>query len=182
MDPHVSPGVPKEFSILGIGDIYMRVRYPEVTQKIIEEYFGFKKYGEITENGLRVLLFGFDENEFRHEIHIIEDKKSPLQEEGVGAVHHFSFGVETKNDLELLQVELERKNFPNSGIVDREFIVSSYFREANDNLFEIATPLSKEEKDFPQQHKPFEEIPLFLPEFLEKKRKEIEFNVNYDFR
>ena len=181
MNPYNAPDIPEKYSILGIGDIYIRVRYTEATEKIIENYFGFSKYNEIVENNRKISLFRFDGSPFRHEIHIIEDRKAPLQELGVGGIHHISFGVEDISDLKILQEKLEYRNFQNSGIVDREFITSSYFREANDNLFEVATPLLKDRKEFPEQNKDFDEIPLFLPEFLEKDRKEIEVNVNYKF-
>ncbi len=181
MNPYVADDIPKEHSILGIGDIYLRVRYTEPTQKIIEEFFGFVKYNEIIKNNLKISLFKFYDNDFKHEIHIIEDKNSSLEDLGIGGVHHISFGVETIEDLEYLQQKLEEKNFVNSNIVDREFIISSYFREANNILFEVATPLSKDKKEFPLQNQNFDEITLYLPKFLEKNRKEIEFNVNYQF-
>lgn len=181
MDPYVAKDILKEHAILGIGDIYLRVRYTEPTQKIIEEFFGFEKYNEIVENNLKISLFKFDDNSFKHEIHIIEDKNSPLKNLGIGGIHHISFGVETVEDLNKLQQKLDEKSFTNSNIVDRDFIVSSYFREANNLLFEVATPLSKEKEEFPSQNQNFDEIPLYLPEFLEKNRKEIEFNVNYQF-
>ncbi|MDO5088291.1 MAG: VOC family protein [Leptotrichiaceae bacterium] len=181
MEPFIVEDIPEEHAILGIGDVYLRVRYTEPTQKIIEENYGFEKYGETVWNDFKVSMFRFEDSPFKHEIHIIEDKKSRLQHLGTGGIHHIAFGVEDVEDLEELQKELDEKNVQSSGIVNREFIVSSYFREPNYNLFETATPLSKGKDSFPKQGRKFHEIPLFLPEFLEKKREEIERNVNFKF-
>lgn len=182
MEPFVAEDIPEEHAVLGIGDIHLRVRYTEPTQKILENNYGFEKYDEITVNNLKVSLFRFKNSPFKHEIHIIEDKASEIQRLGVGGIHHIAFGVESVEDLKVLQKELEDKNVQNSGIIDREFIVSSYFREPNFNLFETATPLNKEKESFPEQGKQFHEIPLFLPEFLENRREEIERNVNYELK
>lgn len=182
MEPFVAEDIPEEHAVLGIGDIYLRVRYTEPTQKILENNYGFEKYDEITVNNLKASLFRFKNNPFKHEIHIIEDKASEIQRLGVGGIHHIAFGVESVEDLKVLQKELEDKNVQNSGIIDREFIVSSYFREPNFNLFETATPLNKGKESFPEQGKQLHEISLFLPEFLENRREEIERNVNYELK
>ena len=60
-------------------------------------------------------------------------------------------------------------------------MISSYFREANHLLFETATPLIKDKKIISEQKNNFDEIPLFLPKFLENRRKRIEKNINFKF-
>lgn len=91
------------------------------------------------------------------------------------------FGVESVDDLEELQQKIDEKNYLSSGIKNREFMVSSYFRESNHLLFETATSLDRSSKDLPEQGQDFDEIPLFLPEFLERKRERIEKNLNFKF-
>ncbi|MBF0715466.1 VOC family protein [Gemelliphila palaticanis] len=181
MDPYVHPDINPEHAILGIGEVHFRVRYTEPTEQILTNFFEFEKYNEIVDNDFKVSLLKIKDNPFGHEIHIIEDKKSQTSFNGVGGIHHIAFGVESIEDLELLQQKLDDKNFTSSGIVDREFIKSSYFRDPNFLLFEVATPLTKEKKDLPEQNKPFDEIPLFLPDFLEHDRQVIETNVDYKF-
>ena len=182
MNPYIHEGIPEEYSVLGIGDVYLRLRYTEPTQKILENYYGFKKYGETEFYNRKITLLKSENSPFKHEIHIIEDKDSPVEINGVGGIHHVAFGVESVDDLEELQQLINEKNYLNSGIKDREFMVSSYFREANYLLFETATPLNRNSKELPEQKKDFDEIPLFLPEFLERKRERIEKNINSKFK
>ena len=182
MNPFVKEGIPKEHAILGIGDVYLRVRYTEPTQKILEDYYGFKKYGETKFYDWKISLFKSENSPFKHEIHIIEDKDSAVERNGVGGIHHIAFGVESVDDLEELQQKINEKNYLSSGIKNREFMVSSYFRKANHLLFETATPLDRSSKDLPEQGQDFDEIPLFLPEFLERKRERIEKNLNFKFQ
>ena len=181
MDPFITEGIPEEYAILGIGDIHLRVRYTEPTQKILEDYYGFKKYNKFKFYDRKVTLFRFEENLFKHEIHIIEDKDSAVERNGVGGIHHIAFGVKDIEDLKELQEKIEEKNYFNSGIKNREFMISSYFREANHLLFETATPLIKDKKIIPEQKNNFDEIPLFLPKFLENRRERIEKNINFKF-
>ena len=182
MYPFVKEGIPKKHAILGIGDVYFRVRYTEPTQKILENYYGFIKYGETEFYNHKISLFKSEDNPFGHEIHVIEDKDSAVERNGVGGIHHIAFGVESVSDLEELQQKIDEKNYLGSGIKNREFIVSSYFREASHLLFETATPLNRSSKDLPEQGKDFDKIPLFLPKFLESKRERIERNIDFKFQ
>lgn len=178
MNAYVSPEIEAAHAIQGIAAIHMRVRYPEATGKLLVNYFNFYLAKKFEDNGFTVWVYRNDDSDFQHEVHIIEDKTSAIQRLGVGGIHHVAFGVESVADLQQLQEDLDNKNVISSGIVDREFIVSSYFREPNYNLFEVATPLNKSPESFPNQQLAFDEIPLFLPEFLEAQRESIERDVN----
>lgn len=174
MKPHVAVDIPVEFAIAGIAGVELRVRYPKATARLLMDTFGFVFAGETAFYGRRVEIYQFNGEIFPHEVHLIEDKDSPIQRLGVGGIHHVAFGVESVNDLQELVEDLNDRNKVHSGIVNREFMASSYFREANYNLFEVATPFL-ETKVIEADADTFEDIPLFLPDFLENRRTEIEY-------
>jgi glyoxalase family protein len=62
----------------------------------------------------------------------------PPAQQGAGGVHHVAFRSEDA-DYEAWADRLNRAGVPNSGMVDRYWFRSLYFREPNGILFEIAT-------------------------------------------
>lgn len=171
--PYVHPGVDEKYAILALGEVHLRARYLEPTKRQLENFFDFEEVEKISAFGKEVTIFRHD-NVFKHEVHVIEDKDAPDQRLGVGDIHYVAFGVETKDDLENLQLQLDDLNIPSSGIKNRDFMFSSYFRDPTNNVFEVATPITKKRETFPKQNQEFGEIPLFLPDFLADKRAEIE--------
>lgn len=174
--PFVADGIPKEHAILGISSLHMRVRYLEATERMLNNTFLFKKINELSAFGKQVVIFQFD-NKFKHKIHVIVDKDSPNQHLGVGAIHHIAFGVESIDDLTAIVEDLDIRNINRSEIKNRDFMHSLYFRDATRNVIEVATPL-REKGIIIDQNEKFENIDLFLPDFLEDKREEIENNLN----
>ena len=75
---------------------------------------------------------------------------------------------------ELTQVDslLEEKNFTNSGIKDREFFKSLYFREPNHLLFEVATKGLLDAEAYENQSSNFDEIPFICLTFWQIKENE----------
>lgn len=176
-NPYVAKDIPAEYAIIGIGDIYLRLRYVEPTQQILENYFGFQFQRKVFQQNSNITILEFLNNRFYHEVHLIEDRKNKKQELGVGGIHHVAFGVEEREDLEELVKILDNRNITHSDIIDRDFMYSIYFREPNHTLFEVATPLREPRNNFPLQEGDFRLIPLYLPPFFEEKREEIERNL-----
>lgn len=174
--PYVSDDIPKEHAILGISSLHMRVRYLEPTERMLENTFSFKKINKLSAFGKHVVIFQFD-NKFKHKIHVIVDKDSPNQHLGVGAIHHIAFGVENIDDLSEIVEDLDMRNIARSELKNRDFMHSLYFRDATRNVIEVATPISDKGIIIDQKEK-FENIELFLPEFLEDRREEIENYLN----
>lgn len=165
--------ISSEHMILGIDSVHLRVRYPQATANILEELYGLSMIKETEQSGLPTIILSKPNTLFNQEIHIIEDKENPVTKEGVGSVHHIAFSVKSKADLERLEEQITERNFTNSGIKNREFFHSIYFREPNKLLIETATEeteLIKETYDGLS----FDEVPLYLPSFLERKRRIIE--------
>lgn len=89
---------------------------------------------------------------------------------GVGTVHHIAFEVDNKEDLEVLKEELRTQGYYTSGIKDRKYFTSLYFKEKGGVVIEIATKGPGFTVD-----EPFEELGknLMLPEQFEPYREEI---------
>ena len=90
--------------------------------------------------------------------------------QSAGTVHHIAWGTTDAEQGEWLR-QLNEIGIPNSGLVDRHYFHSVYFREPGGVLFELAT----EEPGFTVDG-PVEELGkrIILPPFLEHRRAEVE--------
>jgi glyoxalase family protein len=93
---------------------------------------------------------------------------------GIGSIHHIAFAVDDEHQQREIMKKLSSLGIRNSGIINRLWFKSLYFRDLNGNLLEIATVGPGYEID----EKP-EELgkKLVLPPWLEKYRKEIELKL-----
>ena len=90
---------------------------------------------------------------------------------GRGNIHHIAMAVEDDEEQLKIKRRLDVAGFHNSGIIDRFWFHSLYFREPDGNLLEIATKTPGYTVD-----EPVEKLgeSLILPPWIEPKRKEIE--------
>ena len=58
---------------------------------------------------------------------------------GVGATHHFAFGVGTEDELDGWRRYLESRGVPCTEVLEREFFKSIYLRDPDGHIVEIAT-------------------------------------------
>lgn len=173
LKPYLPSDMPSQHAILGLAQIHVRVRELVPVLDLLRDVFDFRAGEAFRDQGLMVYPLIFD-NAFGHQIHLIEDRTSPISVIGVGGIHHLALGVASKDDLEGLATYLDSQNLRHTGLVDRDFMTSLYFRAPNYLMFEVATALYRERTHFPAQGLPFRDLPLFLPEFLEKERTAIE--------
>lgn len=169
--------IPVEHAILGIDAIQLRVQYAAATKQPLVDYLHWheKETVPFFETAHEVTVLENHHPQFYQEVHIIDDRTNPLAIEGIGGVHHVAFGVEDTQELTQVDSLLDEKNFTNSGIKDREFFKSLYFREPNHLLFEIATQKGLLDAEaYENQSSNFDEIPLYLPHFLADQRERIE--------
>jgi len=108
------------------------------------------------------------------ELHVaVQPDLSPARQ-GAGGVHHVAFRTPTYAEHDAWVERLTELGIPNSGLVDRYYFRSLYFREPNGILFEIAS-------DVPGFAVDEDEATLgervALPPFLEPRRKEIVANL-----
>ena len=157
--------VPAEHQIQGMGTVEITVKNMYKLKATLAEIFGYSVAQE-TEN--TALMQSVNEELFG-EIYIIE-QDGPSEKPGRGSIHHLAIRV--KDDAELLywDEQVKQRGFMSSGIVDRFYFKSLYFRESNGILFEIATdgPGFLVDGDIDTLGEQ-----LDLPDFLEAKRADI---------
>ncbi|MGQ7354855.1 VOC family protein [Streptococcus suis] len=177
MLPVETKDIPVDVAILGIAGIQMRVREEKALIDLLEDRFGFVEEYRYKYQGQEVISLVFD-NEFQHRVQVIVDKESKISVIGVGGIHHVAFGVLDESDLEEMVDHLNLQNRPHSGIINRDFMHSLYFRAPNYLMFEVATMTGEREAPMPTQKDQLDEVELFLPSFFEEDRQEIEKNLS----
>lgn len=173
MYPMETAEIPESVAILGIAGIQMRVREEKALLDMLTERFGFEEESRFDYQGQQVISLKFD-NDFQHRVQIIVDQVSKISVIGVGAIHHVAFGVLDTLDLEDMVHTLDLLNRPHSGIINRDFMHSLYFRAPNYLMFEVATMEGQHEAKKAVQHDKLDDVELFLPTFFEEDRAEIE--------
>ena len=90
--------------------------------------------------------------------------------QSAGTVHHVAWGTTDAEQGAWLD-RLDEARVPNSGVIDRHYFHSLYFREPGGVLFELAT----EEPGFTVDG-PVEELGrrIILPPWLESRREQVE--------
>jgi glyoxalase family protein len=90
--------------------------------------------------------------------------------QSAGTVHHVAWGTTKAEQGAWLEL-LDRAGIPNSGLVDRHYFESVYFREPGGILYELATREPGFTVDLP-----LEELgtKIILPPWLESRRAEVE--------
>ncbi|MGP4039390.1 ring-cleaving dioxygenase [Gracilibacillus sp. D59] len=169
--------VPTQYGITGLGPVRLTVPELAPTERILTEVLGFRYAGSYLnpagENDMQV--FEMAEGGTGAEVHI--EVRPELQKErpGRGSVHHVAFRVADYQELEKWRERITKERLPNSGLVDRYYFQSLYFREPNGILFELATdgPGFDTDENIEQLGET-----IALPPFLENKRNKIEANLN----
>lgn len=168
------PDIPNNHLIQGIAFVYLRLRYPSATGHFLETYFDFEKVAAYHLLHLPVTVYRPKDYPVTHELHLIEDKVSPLEIIGTGGIHHLALGIDNIASLNRLKRELSDRAIMQSEIKEREFFTSIYLRDPNQILFEVATPPTLNYQEKNNVGVKWSEQALVLPEFLENQRQAIE--------
>jgi glyoxalase family protein len=170
-DESATPG-PR--GIRGLGAVTLTVRDAQPTVRVLTDVMGFTQRGAYSaaEGPARdIEVFGTGVGGPGAEVHVDERADLPLERLGRGGVHHVAFRVPTPAlHLEWL-TRLESSGMRTSGLVDRYYFKSIYFREPNGILFELATDGPGFTSDEDEAHLGER---LALPPFLEPRRAAIE--------
>jgi glyoxalase family protein len=164
--------VPAEHQVRGLGYTVITVPALEPTDRFLREGLGLAHdhaylLAEAPEHEAHVYRIGA--GGAHAEVHVRVRPDLPRARYGAGGVHHVALRVPDGQSIEDWAARLTRLGYPNSGVVERYYFTSTYVREPNHVLFELAT-------DGPgfQVDGPLDGERLRLPPFLEPRRAEIE--------
>ncbi len=158
--------VPMEHQILGIGPVEMTVRRLEKLTNTLTDLFGYVEKTRTDEE----VVFQSITGEVFGEI-VVRQLEGKSEKPGRGSVHHLAIRVKNGEELAYWDEQVKKWGFDSTGIVDRYYFKSLYFRESNGIVFEIATdgPGFTIDGDIETLGET-----LDLPPFLEGRRTEIE--------
>jgi glyoxalase family protein len=163
--------VPAEHQIRGLGPIVLTVHDLSRTAFVLTEVMNMRRVRDYVAHGAEIHVFEMGEGGLAAELHVIEDRNSPVARQGAGGVHHVAFRTPDEAQYHAWTERLNELRVPNSGEIDRFYFRSLYFREPNGILFEIATDgpgFATDESMETLGEK------LALPPFLEPRRAAIE--------
>jgi glyoxalase family protein len=162
--PWQSTPAPAAAAIRGLGTIRLAVRRFEPTAQVLTEVLGFRQISdfifETGPGGLGSQVY----------IEVLKDAQFGGRS-GIGGVHHVAFRTTDETTQQFWLQRLTESGIGNSGIIDRFYFKSLYFREPGGILFEIATDGPGFASDEDPEHLGEK---LALPPFLESRRTEIE--------
>ncbi|OOL11280.1 ring-cleaving dioxygenase [Bacillus cereus] len=161
--------VPAEHQIQGMGSVEMTVRRLDKMASTLTEMFGYTEVSRSEEE----VIFQSIKGEAFGEI-VVKYLDGPTEKPGRGSIHHLAIRVKNDTELAYWEEQVIQRGFQSSGIIDRFYFKSLYFRESNGILFEIATDGPGFTVDGDVEHLGEK---LDLPPFLEDQRAEIEANL-----
>lgn len=171
------PQIPAEVALRGFAGVRMFSRQPELSDRVLTQVLGAREAagptpldGDTTEQVLGHLELRSDR---RGGTVTIDRAPSDRPLQGAGTVHHVAFGIR-EGDYEAWLPHVEEFGLRTSGLVDRHYFHSIYFREPGGVLYELAT----DEPGF-EARNPREDwgVKTILPPWLEEHRGAIEANL-----
>ncbi len=166
--------VARERAIRGLGPVLLHVRTLDPTARFLTEVMGMREAGTYEDPdkvGRPVHVFSMGPGGAAAEVHVLPRPELPRAQQGFGGVHHVAFRVADHAAQEAWLDHVRSRGVPNSGLVERYYFESLYFREPGGTLFELAT-------DGPGFHADEDPMTLgerlALPPFLEPQRARIE--------
>ncbi|MEM1944673.1 MAG: VOC family protein [Nitrososphaerota archaeon] len=137
------------------------------TARFLEKFLGL---GRIERgNGMRRYLLAGDRDKIFLKYLVHPDASVGFV--GRGSIHHIALAVESEEDQRLIMRRLTAASIRHSGIIDRFWFKSLYFRDPDGNLMEIATVGPGYYIDEQGERLGGK---LALPPWLESRRQEIE--------
>jgi glyoxalase family protein len=169
--------VPAEHQIRGLGPILISVPSLRSTDVILQQVMNLRavrKYPHPDNESHTVHVYEMGPGGAAAELHVAVQPELPVADPGAGGAHHVAFRTPTYEEHAAWVKRLAELRIPNSGLVDRYYFRSLYFREPNGILFEIASdgPGFAVDEDAATLGEK-----VALPPFLEPRRAEILANL-----
>jgi len=158
--------IPAEHQIQGMGPVEMTVRRLHKLASTLTDMFGYTEVSHTEDEAIFQSIQGEPFGEI-----VVKYLDGPTEKTGRGSIHHLAIRAKDDAELAYWEEQVKQRGFHSSGIVDRFYFKSLYFRESNGILFEIATdgPGFTIDGDIETLGEK-----LDLPPFLESRRAEIE--------
>ena len=83
--------VPAEHQIRGLGPIVLTVHDLSRTALVLTEIMNMRRVRDYAAHGANIHVFAMGEGGPAAELHVLEDKASPMARQGAGGVHHVAF-------------------------------------------------------------------------------------------
>lgn len=163
--------VPAEHAVSGLGPVTVTVAEIEPTRRVLTEVMGFEEQLTFRDGLGEVAAFRLPGTGLEGELRVRLAPDVPPERLGRGGIHHVAFRVGDEREHLAWLARLQEFGIRNSGLIDRFYFRSIYFREPGGVLFELATDGPGFTAD-----EPLAELGqrLSLPPFLEGRRAEIE--------
>lgn len=158
--------VKQEHRILGMGATEITVRQLERTAKTIRDLFGYEEIAYSEKEAIYQSIAGQAFGEI-----VLKQLEGPSEKPVRGSIHHLAIRVKNEKELRYWDSVVKERGIDSSGVIDRFYFQSLYFRDKNGILFEIATDGPGFTVDSTVEAL---ETKLDLPPFLEDRRAEIE--------
>jgi glyoxalase family protein len=166
--------VPAEHQIRGLGPVVMTIARLEPTDRVLTQVMGMRAvrtYPDPDSPAHAIHVYAMAGQGAAAELHVAVRPNLPFTQPGAGGVHHVAFRVPTFEQHAAWEQHLSQHGVRHSGLVDRYYFRSLYFREPNGVLFELATDGPGFDVDEPMETLGER---LALPPFLEPRRPQIE--------
>jgi len=165
--------IPAEHQVRGLGPIMLSVPQLRTTDIILQRALNMRpvrEYAHPDNPQQTVHVYEMGEGGPAAELHVAVQPDLRPASQGAGGVHHVAFRTPTYAEHAAWIERLNELRIPNSGLVDRYYFRSLYFREPNGILFEIASdePGFAVDEDAATLGEK-----VVLPPFLEPRRAEI---------
>jgi len=164
--------VPVEFALRGFYAVMLSVPRLANVEPILSQLLQFSEAQRATyPSGQEMVIYTMDGGGPGRELWVMEEPEQRSARLGAGGVHHVAFRVTDEDEQSYWHQRIRDVGLPVSGIIDRYYFKSIYFRISNGILFEIATDGPGFATD-----EPLESLGerLALPPFLEPRREQIE--------
>jgi len=169
--------VPAEYQVRGLGPITLSVPNLQPTDSVLQKVLNMRPVREYPhpDNPKHTLhVYEMGPGGPSAELHVAVQPDLPATHPGAGGVHHVAFRTPTFEEHDAWIKRLGEFRIANSGLVDRYYFRSLYFREPNGILFEIASDgpgFTVDEDEATLGEK------IVLPPFLEPHRAAIVANL-----
>jgi glyoxalase family protein len=112
----------------------------EVTIKFLNKTLGLKTTSKRTNpDQKQVSILGIGNDQKPDFLRYLASPGAPLGDVGTGSIHHIAMAVADDSAQQTILRRLNASGVSNSGVIDRFWFKSVYFRDPDGNLLEIAT-------------------------------------------